>query len=250
MVMRKITYIVVIITLFACSNENANDCFQTSGNLIQQEIEVPPFDKILVNEGIEMIISEELDHKVIVETGSNLLNDIKVEIKNNQLILSNNNTCNFVRNYKPAKIYVTAPNISEIRSSTQFDIRSEGVLTYPQLHILSEDYKKEYVSIGDFYLTINNQSFSVTFNNLSNCFVSGATDQLIIGYFAGNSRFEGADLTAKNVDIFHRSSNDIIIYPTETLKGDIYSTGNIIALYEPPSIEVTEHYKGKLILKN
>lgn len=247
---KKAFYIFLILIAGACNSENTGDCLQTSGPPVQQEVQVMPFTRILVNEGIEMIISEGAVHEVRIETGKNLLNEIQVQVIDGELILSNHNGCNLFRDYAPAKIYVTAPDISEIRSSTQFSIRSEGVLTYPQLLISSEDYYGDYANTGDVYLTLNNTSLKVVFNNLSNCFVSGQTESLEIVYAAGNSRFEGEDLLAKQVYIFHRSSNDIIVHPTESLEGDIYSTGNVIAVNEPPVVNVTEHYKGKLIFQN
>ncbi len=246
----KKIYTLLLITLLSCNGENANDCFQASGKIIQQEVDVAVFSRILVNKNIEMIIAEGADHSVIVETGENLLNDIQVKVEDDQLILSNNNSCNVVRNYNLTKIYVTAPNITEIRSSTQFDVTSSGVLTYPQLTILSEDYENDYNNTGDFYLQINNTNFSIVFNNLSNCFISGQTQNLNINYAAGNSRFEGATLAANNINIFHRSSNDIIINPLDNLQGNIHSTGNIIAVNEPPIINITAHYIGKLVFQN
>jgi len=36
----------------------------------------------------------------------------------------------------------------------------------------------------------------------------------------------------------------------DMLEGDIYSTGNVIAVNEPPVVDVTAHYKGKLIFDN
>lgn len=245
--MKRIYTILLIGILAGCNSENAGDCFQLAGDMVQQEVAVMPFDRILVNEGIEMVISEGIDHEVVIATGENLLNEIEVTVVDGELILSNANGCNFFRDYAPATLYVTAPDITEIRSSTTFDIRSEGVLTYPQLHIRSEDYFGDYQNIGDFYLTVNNVAFSVTFNNLSNCFISGATNSLNINFAAGNSRFEGTDFIASEVNIFHRSSNDIIIHPTDILEGDIYSTGNIISVNEPPVVNVTEHYIGRLI---
>ncbi|MEM9687436.1 MAG: head GIN domain-containing protein [Bacteroidota bacterium] len=247
---KHIPYLLLSALFLACNSENANDCFQTSGTVIQHTVTVTPFDKITVNEGIEMVIEEGITHEVVVEAGDNLLNDIQVDVVNDRLILSNHNSCNFFRNYDPAKVYVTAPNITEIRSATPSDIRSEGVLNYPQLHILSEDYSGDYLNSGDFYLTVNTTDFRVTFNSLSNCFISGETETLHIAYASGNSRFEGGNLIARQIDILHRSSNDIIIHPTEVLEGDILSTGHIIALNEPPTVNVVEHYKGKLIFQN
>src|SRR5690606_28900436 len=167
--MKKLLYILTVLIIFACDSEDANDCWQKSGDIINREVETEPFTKILVNENIEMILKEGPGQKIVVETGENLLNDIVVEVIEGELILTNNNSCNYVRDYTSTKIYVTAPNITEIRSSTQFDISSDGVLMYPDLLIVSENFNyPESQTTGNFYLEINNNSFRVLFNNLSN----------------------------------------------------------------------------------
>ena len=42
----------------------------------------------------------------------------------------------------------------------------------------------------------------------------------------------------------------MILFPIESIKGDIWSTGNVVLKNNPPEIQVTEHYKGKLILSD
>lgn len=248
--MKKIIYILSVVFVFACDSENANDCFQNSGNTIQEEVVVSSFSKILVNRDVELIIKEGISQKVVVETGKNLMNDVAVEVVDNQLILTDNNTCNYFRDYGITKVFVTSPNITEIRSSTQFDISSDGVLTYPDLVILSEDFNAPGAfNIGDFRLQIDNSRLRVVFNNLSVCYVSGETDNLNITFPAGNSRFEGRNLIAEKVMLFNRSSNDMIVNPQNEIKGKVAGTGNVIAVNKPAIVDVEEVYRGRLIFK-
>ena len=238
----------MLLLIVSCNSENAGDCFQTTGTTIQQEINVSVFNKILVNRDIELIIKEGIEQKVVIETGKNLLNDVEVVVEDGKLILTDNNTCNYVRDYGVTKVFVTSPNIIEIRSSTQYDISSDGVLTYPSLAIFSEDYgDPDSFTSGNFRLQIDNASFSLVFNNLSNCFVSGRTDNLNISFAAGISRFEGANLIAQNVVFWNRSSNDIIVNPQQSLTGRITGTGHVISVTRPPVVDVQEVYKGRLI---
>lgn len=236
--------------IFACDSENAADCFQTTGTIIQQEFTVTGFNKILVNRNVELIIKEGSTEKVVVETGKNLLNDVQVEVVDNQLILTDDNICNFVRDYGVTKVYVTAPNITEIRSSTQYDIKSDGVLAYPNLTVFAEDFSEpETVTSGNFYLDIDNERLTVVFNNLSNAFITGKTNNLQVTLASGLSLFDASALIAQNVSISNRSSNDIIINPQLKLTGKISGVGNVIALNKPPIVEVEEVYKGRLIFK-
>jgi hypothetical protein len=246
--MKKLVYILILMLLFSCNSENASDCFQSSGTMVQQEVTVSGFDKILVNRDIELIIKEGAEQKVVIETGKNLLNDVEAVVVEGKLILTDNNACNYVRDYGITKVYVTAPNITEIRSSTQYEVRSDGVLTYPSITILAEDYGAPDTFIsGNFRIEIDNNSFYAVFNNLSNCFISGKTNNLNITLASGTSRFEAQNLISQNVVFWNRSSNDIIVNPQQSLTGKISGTGNVIALTHPPLVDVQEVYKGRLI---
>lgn len=246
--MNRFKYIVVCLLFFACDSENANDCFQTSGSTVQETVVVDVFNKILVNRDIELVVTEGVEQQVIIETGKNLSNDVSVEVIDGQLILTDNNTCNFVRDYGVTKVYVTSPNISEIRSSTQYDISSNGVLTYPNLTLVSENFSQpDSFSVGDFRLNLNGENLNIAFNNLSSCYVSGSLNNLSISFFSGNGRFEGASLIAQNVSVFHRGSNDIIVNPQQSLRGSIVSTGNVIAKNTPPIVEIETLYQGRVI---
>ncbi|MGK0253353.1 MAG: hypothetical protein ACI9OE_000822 [Mariniflexile sp.] len=246
--MKKIIFILVLILLFSCNSENAGDCFQTTGAIVQQEVTVSSFDKILVNRDIELIIKDGLEQKVIIESGKNLLNDVEAVVVDGKLILTDNNSCNYVRNYGVTKVFITSPNITEIRSSTQYDVRSEGVLTYPSLTILAEDYSAPGTfTNGNFRLEIDNNSFNVVFNNISNGFISGKTNNLNVTLASGTSRFEAQNLVAQNVAIWNRSSNDMILNPQLSITGKISGTGDVICLNKPQIVGVEQQYKGRLI---
>ncbi|WP_203257680.1 head GIN domain-containing protein [Hyunsoonleella ulvae] len=247
---KRIVSILILFFVFACDSENANDCFQKTGNIVQQEVVVEVFEKILVNREVELILKEGSEQKVVIETGENLLNDVTAIVDNGQLVLTDNNHCNYVRDYDITKVYVTSPNITEIRSSTQYDIRSDGVLTYPSITILSEDFiATDTFSVGDFILEINNDSFQAVFNGLSIAYISGATNSLNVNFAGGDSRFEARALEAQNITIFHRSSNDIIVNPRQSIKGKIVSTGNVISINTPPIIDVETLFNGRLIFE-
>ncbi|WP_340200193.1 head GIN domain-containing protein [Ascidiimonas sp. W6] len=250
--MKKTVYFILIIgMLFSCDNESVPNCFKSVGKTVQQEREVVTFSKILVNEGISLIIKQGNEYTVIIESGENLINDIQVKIEEGRLILTNNNNCNFFRSYENTTAFVTVPNLTEIRSSTQFDIHSEGVLNFENLTIISEDFLDTSLqSVGNFYLNIQCRNLKVVFNNLSNAFIEGTVEEVDIEFQSGNGRFEAENLIIDNAAVFHRGTNDIILNTTNSLIGDIFSTGNIISVTRPDQVEVIEHYRGRLIYKD
>jgi hypothetical protein len=240
--------IFVFLALLACDSENANDCFQKAGAVIQQEIEVGNFDKILVNRDVTLVVKESTVPSVLIETGSNLINDVVVKVENNQLILTDNNTCNLVRDFGVTKIIVNTPTLSEIRTSTQYTITSDGVLGFENLTLISENFNiPGLFTVGDFDLRVNSDNITVLSNGLSTFYLNGAVNNLSISYFSGDGRFEGVNLIAQNVEVFHRGSNDMILNPQQSITGSIVATGNVIAKNQPPIVSVEELFNGRLI---
>lgn len=246
--MKKLLYIYTILFVFSCNSEDANDCFQKSGNIIQEEILVASFEKILVNRDITLVLKEGPNFEVTIETGENLLNDVEAVVVDNELRLTDKNNCNYIRDYGITKVFVTAPNVLEIRSSTQYDISSDGVLNYNNLKLLSEDFNDpDSFTVGDFRMEINSQSLRIISNNISSFYISGDTQNLFVDFFSGSGRFEGANLTAQNIDVFHRGSNDMIVNPQLKIEGELRGTGDVISLNNPPIVEVEQYYTGMLI---
>jgi len=248
--MKKILLVFIGILMLSCDKENANDCFQKSGDIISQEIIVADFTRIKVNRDVELILKEGAIQKVLVETGANLLNDVSAVVNGDQLVLTDNNTCNFVRNYNVTKVFVTSPNITEIISSTQFRISSDGVLNYAVINVLSEDYHdSSIIAVGIINLALNSQEVKVTGNNLTTFNLSGNAENLNVNFAAGDGVFNGASLIADEVNVFHRGTNNIIVNPKNVLEGRLVSTGSLISVNQPPVVDVEVLYTGSLIFQ-
>ena len=245
--MKKLVYILVLFSTFSCDQEDAWECTKTLGSPATQELTVDPFENILVNRDIELVVKQGQNYKVEIQTGDNLIDSIEVIVVGDELQLTNPNTCNFVRAYGQTKIIVTTPVLKKIRSSTQYLTSSEGVLTFEDLQLISEDFNSNYISSGDFNMSVNTQSLRVVANNLSGFTLSGSTQTLDIGFYAGLCTFKGADLVAQDVTIFQRSSHDIIVNPQESLQAEIRSVGDVISIHTPAVVEVEEFYTGRLL---
>lgn len=247
--MKKLLYIFALILLASCNGDNVPDCFKNSGDIMTKEFAITPFTKITVFENVEMVITEAPDFKVTVSTGEYLMDNVEVKVEGNRLKLYDNNGCNLTRDYGLTKIYVEAPNVTEIRSSTGLTISSNGVLNYPLLHLISEDDSGDFTRSGNFNIEVANTNISVTVNALSTSFISGTTDKLTIFYASGDSRFEGRNLIAQEVSIFHRGTNDITVNPQVKLTANLVSTGNVISVNTPADLDIQEQYIGRVIFE-
>jgi len=248
--MKKIIFLLTILIFASCNNENAHNCIQSAGDITQVKIEVPLFDKVVVHERIELIITEGPEQKVVIESGKNLLPDITAEVINNELVLTNYNTCNFFIDYDLTKVYITSPNLTRIRNASEYNVSSNGVLTYPSLFLISIGDKNKFLPVGDWYLTLENENVKISGNGIAVFNIEGTTNNLDLNFSDGDTRFEGQNLKAQHINVRQVSSNDMLIYPIESLTGSIHSTGDVVSFNTPPFIEVEELSNfGKLIFK-
>jgi hypothetical protein len=243
---------VAVLVLFSgCSSDKGWDCIQTSGDIVQKEVFVQPFTKILAWKRTKVFIQQGENQKIIIETGENLMNDVEVSVTDGILQIHNNNACNFTRDYEITKVYVTTPNISEIRSSTGYTIESIGVLQFPSLTLLSEDQQNDdqYHIDGDFKLNLVVENLNIVANGVSKFYLSGSAENANFGFFAGDCRIFSENLIIQNLYVYSRSTGDMIVNPQQSIRGKIVSLGNVISKTRPPIVEVEELYRGKLIFE-
>lgn len=239
--------LLLVIQFTGC--ESGGDCFRPAGDTIRQDIPVAPFSEIFVNEDIEMILSQGPEFKVVVETGEHLIDDFKAEVTEGRLILSMENTCKVFRAYNAVRVFVSAPEITSIISSTQFAIRSQGELNYSKLSLFSDAFADENViASGEFRLQVRVGHLSILANELANFEISGTANTMRIYLADGSVRVYMPELRVGFANIYHRSSQDITLYPLDSVKGELWGTGNLRLLNVPSVIEVKENYKGKLIV--
>lgn len=249
--MRYIILLGTMLLLAACNSDSAPDCFQNAGELLRDEVAVPDFTKITVFENVSLVLKQGSVRKVEVETGEFLRDEVVVEVEGDRLLLRDTNDCNYTRDYGLTTIFVTSPNISEIRSSTGLSIRSEGVLNYGSLTLISESFlnSESETTDGEFDLELNSQNVFIVVNGITFFKLLGNATALDIKIAAGDSRIEAENLVAEIVSLDHRGSNDIFINPQQSLTGIIRGTGDVISTNRPPEIDVQELYNGRLIFR-
>ncbi|MBD3583199.1 head GIN domain-containing protein [Flavobacterium selenitireducens] len=243
--MKKLVYIVLVALLAGCGASDA--CFKSTGSPATRQIDVSqtPFTKIYVFPGIALVVKEGPDYEISVQSGVNLIDDVQVDVSDGRLTLKDNSGCNLVRAYGQTKVFVTAPNIEEIFSNTEKDITSDGVLHYPILRLFSMDFF-DGVGTGDFHIEVDNAQVVVEANHVAAFYLSGRTDQALYNFYDGVGRLEAGSLMADDVQVFHRGSNDMIVHAVQSLGGNLYSTGNLISTTHPPTVNITEHWSGRL----
>lgn len=251
--MKKLLYILLVICCLGCNSENAWDCFQTTGDIVRQEYEIDEFNKIIIWNRVQLFISQGNLFKVEVETGENLLNEVRVRVEDSILKVSDRNSCNFTRDYDVTKVFVTFPKDSlEIRNSSGLTVTGQGPISFEKLVLISEDRLQEdqFHIDGDFrFDNLDVTSLEIEANGISKFYLEGKATNAVFNLFDGDGRIEAADLEIFNLIILHRSTNDMIVNPINRIRGRILSLGDVRAQNRPPNVDVEELFTGRLIFE-
>lgn len=250
--MKKLVYILSLIGLVGCGTDSSLDCFQNSGEIAEKEYEnLKGFKEIIVFERVQLIISQGETQKVVVKTGENLLNEIKVRVDDSILKVSNRNSCNLIRDYGITQVHVTSPNIVKIRNDSGLTIKSEGVLTYPRLDLISDSRAsgEDFHVDGDFKLNLDVGTLIVSANGISRFYLTGKASNCVFGIHDSDVRIEAGDLEVQNLFVYHRGTNRMIVNPQVSIQGKIRSLGDVISKNRPPIVKVEEFFRGRLIFE-
>lgn len=241
-------WIAASLLLCTCSTPGAN-CLQGPGRTVRLEVDVPSFTNITVFEQIQLVIQQGDERRVFIETGENLVSGVTANVESGTLLLNTNSSCQLFRDYDPIKVYVTTPVLHNLRSSTGWPIRSDGVLAFEQLNLISESFTNPETETtdGSFDLELDTGILRLVSNGIAEFRLKGSTSELSISLAAGDSRVAAGTLRANVVRIDHRGSNDVEVFPVSKISGRIRGYGDVISFNRPNEIDVAEEFRGRLL---
>ena len=109
--------------------------------MVEAVYDVDDFNSIIVWDRVKLVLVEGPDKRVMVRSGKNLFNEIRVRVEDSILKVSDRNSCNFVRDFdEGTTVYVTAPvDTLNIRNSSGLTVENIGRITNVRLVLTSED---------------------------------------------------------------------------------------------------------------
>jgi hypothetical protein len=181
-------------------------------------------------------------NKVTVETGQNIMGGITTRVENRQLIITNTNTCNWLRSYnKPINVYVSAKKIWKIYYEASGNVTSGNTLKFDSLKV------EVWAGCGTIKLDLDIFKGYFILN-------TGTADFDLHGKCAINSvftgeygKFDGRDLSTAYSFITNNGSNDSYVNASVMVQGEIGNIGNIYYTGNPPTVEESGTGSGKMI---
>lgn len=253
------TFILHIVTLccliLVTSCGISEDCFKGNGNQITQTFPFEGFSRVKVYDGVGLVVKEGPNYEVKIKTSDNIIDNLEVKLHGNILVIKDNSTCNIARDYGQTTVYVTIPDGTtlpliqelELHSKTEQKVQSDGILHSPIIRLFSIGDDGDGAGTGNFDIEVDNLQLVIESNNVSNFYINGHSEEMLLNFYFGNGRFYGKDFHVENVKVYHRGSNDMFVYPIQKIEGIINATGNVVLENVPPIIDVEEVFRGRLI---
>lgn len=232
--------VIASMTGISCRKENMCDCIKRTGDIVTETRELPAFDRILLEDNVNVYITQDSIQKVTVEAGDNLVDMIETEVVNGEIRITNKNRCNWARSYKP-QIYVHLhmPEIKWIVSDGVGFIKSTNTITTPVF-----DYRL--ISLGDIHLKVNSSSVRGHMHGAGDVYLEGRAEHHAC-HIVGNGFINAGDLETGYTWIYTNTSGNIYVKVTGLLQVTLDGAGDIIYTGEPNTIDKLIRGTGKLI---
>lgn len=237
--------------IISCEKNNLFDIPISTGKTVSIERPVDtatPFNKIWLNDDVNLVITQGTPYKIKLEGGENLLPGIETTINNNQLTISNSNKYGWLRSYKKTiTAYVTLPRITLITYNATSHLSCTDTLRENDSLTVSAEGGSGYI---DLIIKTPKAKLSIFKGCSVDMKVKGISGLTFI-YAAGYGPFYCDSLNSNYVFMRSLSTNNCYVYANVRLEYELMNIGDII-YYGPPSLVLKGiiNGKGKLIKGN
>ena len=239
----KITLIIFAIALFSsCKKENSCDCFKRTGTIVTETREVSGFDKLFVEDNLNVFITQDSVFEVKIESGENLISLIKTEVIDGTLYIQNKNRCNWTRSYdKPFNVYVKMPVLNFVTSDGTGNIRSLNTITTPSFEIQTKNS-------GNIELVVNNSKITSHMHGSGDLTLHGHTIEHACD-IGGTAFLNCKDLVTNYTYLHTYTTGLCYVTSKDTIDCRIDRIGDVYCYGNPVMVQKIASGKGQLFLK-
>ena len=230
---------IVLMLLQACSKDPGAGCINSSGPVTEETRQITAFKYLRVSDDISVNWHDSSETFLKLKCGKNLMPGIITKSEGNELIIENQNRCNWVRSYKlpmEIELYSPAPWMIRLDGFGEFrciDSLNAGLMTL-QLYGSGKSFIK--MAGGILYCD---------FSALENAEISGYADY---GIFAiqNTGKLDASRLRMRSIEVDMKGENDASIYSTDSLRGK-HNSPRSLFLKGSPHESVQFLNSGKLV---
>jgi hypothetical protein len=237
----NILTILAALLLNSCG-ENSPDCMKSAGKIIKEERKLPEFTLLEISGNANVILTSDSTSTITVEAGEHLLKKIKTEVSGTKLLISNNNSCNWIRSYKnPLNVYIGIKNLLGIFHYSPGLLSTNGQLTKDTIII-------HLYSNGSINVDLNSNYIWLDMDNLGDFKLRGNTHTLL-AYVLGLGQLNSEAMSCKELYITGKGQGDAFVRSDSSLVAYLQNSGHVYYSGTPSVIGGLNTGTGSLIKK-
>ena len=243
LLMKSIFLVFILFFLFnSCKKENLCDCFKGTGKDIEETRQLKPFDEILVEDNIEVHLKIGTEFTAKIIAGSKVMPLVKTDIENGKLKITDNNTCDFTRDYtRKISIIITVPTINKItqNGTGNFFMDDEFICDRLSFYLSNS---------GNLFINTNANIVYGSMHGNGDVYVKGKIKSNFI-YAGGQGFYNSFDASSDEMILTLNTSGSMKVSVNQFLKIDMVerSTGDIFYKGNPSILTLNIKGTGKLI---
>ncbi len=241
---RTIAFLSVLI--MGCSGEDA--CFSKKGDPVAQTYGLAGFHTLDIPMNVSVEIIPDTIYALEIHSFENRIEALSFNVTDSVLVIKNEISCEMLKSYETAVLKIHSPNLKRINSRTQFRVFSTQTLRFPNLYLLTS-IPNETSASTSFDLKIDNNSIVVEDNQVGFFQLKGKTKLLDVQLYGANGVVKARELEARNIKLYHRSNQNIELFPVSKIEGTLFSVGNAYLYHKPDTVNITKLYTGSVYYK-
>ena len=207
-----------------------------NGNLTTETITTSDYDQLKSVGFMDVELVRGTEGKIVVETDENIHELVKINVKNNTLILDTNNVN--LKTKKGIHIKVPFEELSSITLVGSGDIYS----THP---LETSKFETTLIGSGDIDLKVNSSEINANITGSGDMALTGSTDILHVN-IKGSGDFKGEDLQSNRTNVSCMGSGDAVVVAENNLIAKVHGSGDIKYKGEPNQKEIRVFGSGDI----
>jgi len=209
--------------------------FSQKESVFKEERDLKNFTSVNANSGIDVVLIQDDEFKVIVEATKSSAHRIITEVKDGTLHIYVEGRFNW--NFRDQKtVYVSAPNYERISAGGGSDIKTKGTIRCESLNLNSSGG-------ADIFFTAEVSSLNLNCSGGGDITVQGEANNLV-AKASGGADIDAKKLIATKVVASASGGGDVYVNVTEKLEASASGGGDVHYTGSPNQKEISESGGG------
>lgn len=240
--MKRLHFSLLVLICIGFTQCQKPGCVEHSGSITSLKRTIQPFTRIILQDNINLFITQEEEDALVVEAKENIQPNISTVVENGVLTIANNGTCEWLTiPDKEINVYVSSKNLEQLNY--------EGSGTVTSMNMIQVDhfglYSKKGAGNISLHLNADHTTIHLEGEN-PDITLLGISDHCNISVDPRSS-INLSDFEVRLMTIEYMGIRNAVINVTEQLTANLYHTGNLFYKGSPSIITPVYYSSGRLI---